>query len=802
MYIVQQQVGEQTTTGGTIEETVEHTAGTTEDWSNNPTNDGRDEVHSTPQPPAPGMRFDSYDSAREHYRAYSQRKGFEIRIDWSRKDAKDDTNKAYLVCTKAGKPHAEKEDTQNPKSCVKKRKKNTHPRTGCTAHIYIKRRDSWWYVVHSSDDHNHPMLIKPSLSRFLRAHRNIPSEEKTFLRILHASNIETCRQMQLMASFYGKLNDVPYIEKDLANLRASFRNENNHHDMQDTLAFFDKMRAEDKDFFYKIKLDAEDRVENLFWVDGASRRAYKSGYNDCISFDTTYLTNRYKLPCAPFIGINNHGQSVQFGCGFVRQELKDNFVWLFKMFTLAMGGIEPKNIITDQDSAMRGAIRDVFPHATHRNCRWHVIQNATERMGSFMAKHPALLEAFNACVNNSLTPEEFEDAWLKMIDEHNVRDNVDLYSLWEQRKVWVPAYFMHAFYPFLQTTARSEGFNAVLKRYIKPSNSLFEFVQQYMAVQDKILNAELKAETDTALTDPDWWCGSPMERQMAKAYTRKIFLRFQKEMQKSMSYQCDHLNGYQFELSTIGLPVPHYGYRSYRVFANWEEGVYTCNCCKFDRDGMLCCHIIKVMTHIKVHQIPEPYILKRWTLDAEAILGETNGKDTPNKKEMPEESRNMMVFASFREEFVKAAKVGVKTADGRKIIKKHLKEMKQELAVVARREEKKAREAEEDAITMPSSSAPIYSDLPPATTVPPNMQHSNSSQRAIQETTLSGSRMSSNQHIQNPPVSNTRGRPQQIANKNPLDLATKKSRKCSHCGSTDHTIRRCPEKLKLMGYKP
>jgi hypothetical protein len=143
MYTMQEQFGQQTTTGGTIEDTAGHTAGTNEDWSNNATNDGRDEVHSTPQPPAPGMRFDSYDSAREHYRAYSQRKGFKIRIDCSRKDAKNETNKAYLVCTKAGKPHAEKEDTQNPTSCVKKRKKNTHPRTGCTAHIYIKRKDAW-----------------------------------------------------------------------------------------------------------------------------------------------------------------------------------------------------------------------------------------------------------------------------------------------------------------------------------------------------------------------------------------------------------------------------------------------------------------------------------------------------------------------------------------------------------------------------------------------------------------------------------------------------------------------------------
>jgi hypothetical protein len=147
------------------------------------------------------------------------------------------------------------------------------------------------------------------------------------------------------------------------------------------------------------------------------------------------------------------------------------------MFKLAMGDIAPKNIITDQDTGMKASIDVVFPEANHCNCRWHVMQNVTEKLGSFMAKHPKLLEAFNACVNNSLTLEEFMASWMAMITAHNVADNMDLFGLWDQRKVWVLAYFMHNFYLFMQTTARSEGFNTVLKCYVKPSNSLFDFVQ-------------------------------------------------------------------------------------------------------------------------------------------------------------------------------------------------------------------------------------------------------------------------------------------------------------------------------------
>ena len=252
----------------------------------------------------------------------------------------------------------------------------------------------------------------------------------------------------------------------------------------------------------------------------------------------------------------------------MRNELSDSFVWLFKAFLQAMHGVAPKNIITDQDFAMKSAIREVFPNAVHRNCRWHVMQNLTEKIGPFMAKNPELLASFNDCVNSSLTPQEFEEKWDAMLETCQVRDNVDLFTIWEHRESWVPAYFMHDFFPFMQTTSRSEGFNAVLKRYTSPKNSIYDFAQQYTALQDKILNEERKADAETALTEPDYWCRNPMEEQMAKAYTRKIFNRFQKEMREKESYHCVHLNGYRFELRVLGPPVPHYGYRNYTVFGN------------------------------------------------------------------------------------------------------------------------------------------------------------------------------------------------------------------------------------------
>ena len=147
----------------------------------------------------------------------------------------------------------------------------------------------------------------------------------------------------------------------------------------------------------------------------------------------------YKMPCAPFIGINNHNQSLQFGCGLVRNEDTNGYVWLFKTFLECMDGLAPMNIITDQDFSMRAGIEEVFPLAVHRHYRWHIIKKAEETLVPFFADRPELHKAFELCVDHSLTVEEFERSWMAMIETYQVQDNETLANLWEKQMYWVPA---------------------------------------------------------------------------------------------------------------------------------------------------------------------------------------------------------------------------------------------------------------------------------------------------------------------------------------------------------------------------
>ena len=65
-----------------------------------------------------------------------------------------------------------------------------------------------------------------------------------------------------------------------------------------------------------------------------------------------------------------------------------------------------------------------------------------------------------------------------------------------------------------------------------------------------------------------------------------------------------------------------------------EEG-FSCECLKFECDGLLCFHVLKVFIYIGVDAIPECYILRRWTqkaVESDDVQPSTAGDDV-----MPEE---------------------------------------------------------------------------------------------------------------------------------------------------------------------
>ncbi|KQJ87711.1 hypothetical protein BRADI_4g13211v3 [Brachypodium distachyon] len=533
------------------------------------------ECSSQPQEPFLGMRFDTLAGAKAHYNAYARVMGFSIKSNTSRWSAYTNlVEKQQFVCNRFRKPKpvddaagkssnptgnssrarrddsssdeehvdAPNEDPLLVRKVVKKRRRESIKQTGCKAKMTVKLTDGRWEVIFFVADHNHELITKPSLTKYLLSHKNISPEEEAFLRILDDCNLETGQMMTLMSMFYANGFIVPYTTKTISNFRSNIRSERKGDDMAETVSYFMAKQKEDPSFYFNVKLDEDER------------------------------------------------------------------------------------------------------------------------------------------------------------------EHADFTHLYNIRRTWVPCYFQDCFFPFLQSTQRSEGFNAVLKRYVNPHNSILNFVKQYEKIQVKILVKEGGNDYRTDhLTQATW-----NEFMLTRRYNVRPQQNDLYRLEPNMTY-C------QF-----------YGSRSYLVLARVVDDEYSCECGKMKRDGLLCCHILKVFTHLGIDEIPERYIMRRWTQNA--VPREVARLDETQPDALPLESLKQIRMANLSVKYGELARISCCSDAANAIAEKYIRMTKTEIThlnLTRRKDAKRRREtAAREASAASASSAPAttHAATPPAPTTAPRLQ--------------------------------------------------------------------------------
>ncbi|XP_035545047.1 protein FAR1-RELATED SEQUENCE 8-like [Juglans regia] len=134
----------------------------------------------------------------------------------------------------------------------------------------------------------------------------------------------------------GGFENLPFLEKDCRNYIDKARHLRLGAGGAGALRdYFCRMQYKNPGFFALMDLDDDGRLKNVFWADPRSRAAYQD-FGDVVTFDTTYLTNRYGMPFAPFVGVNHHGQSILLGAGLISSEDTETFTWLFQTWLQCM----------------------------------------------------------------------------------------------------------------------------------------------------------------------------------------------------------------------------------------------------------------------------------------------------------------------------------------------------------------------------------------------------------------------------------------------------------------------------------
>nr|AAU90129.1 unknown protein [Oryza sativa Japonica Group] len=389
--------------------------------------------------------------------------------------------------------------TNTTSPLVKRRKQNKVVYTNCKAEMVITLKRGFWYITRLNLEHNHP-LSPPEERKFLWSHKHMIDQEKLLIRTLNKINVPTRMIMSVLSYVRGGLFAVPYTKKAMSNYRDFVRRESGKNDMMQCLDFFEKKISEDPLFYFRFRTDENNVVKSLFWSDRNSRKFYEM-FGDIVSFDTTYKTNRYDLPFAPFVGITSHGDNCLFGYAFLQDE-----TMVVQYVLDCMGGKVPATIITDQDLAMKAAIVIVFPDTVHRNCMFHMLSNARDKTGrTFNSEDEEVYKDFHDIVTKSQTEAEFEYLWKDFIRRNNLYNVRYFQLMWVTRKRWAPVYFKSNWCPLIQTTARSEGTNSRHKADICSSHSVSAFLAQYERIAETIYECFKEQESLTRNTVPDTW---------------------------------------------------------------------------------------------------------------------------------------------------------------------------------------------------------------------------------------------------------------------------------------------------------
>ncbi|XP_050914753.1 protein FAR1-RELATED SEQUENCE 5 [Lathyrus oleraceus] len=525
-----------------------------------------------PLEPYEGMEFASIEETRIYYTRYAKNTGFSFRMG---RVTKSRTNGMIIgrefLCSKEGF-RAKKYVKEESNSII------VHNETmvGCKEMLYLKKNGEIWIVSRFVRDHNHE-LFSPKSSQFLRVHRKKTNVQKKIIDVFHDSGLGPSKIRSVLCTESGGVDNVRFSPQDVINYLTEKRQKKlENGDAQMMLSYFKSCQLKNPGFFYAFQMEAEGILANCFWVDSRSKMAYKY-FGDVVTFDPTYLTNKYKMPFVPFTGVNHHQQSILFGCALLWDETIESFFWLLSTWLEAMSGISPKTIITDQDAAISNAV----------------------------AK----------CIHQSTTVEEFDSDCEAIIDKYGLQDNQWLNKIFSIREKWIPAYVRHNFCAGMSTTQRSESMNKYFKDFLNSSTSLSQFVTRYEKALDARYNKEREKTFKTRNSKPLLRTLYPMEEETSKIYTRKMFRIFQDELVGSQLFITEKVK-FSIEVSTYKVREIYKEKPIYYVNFHVTSKEANCSCHMFECSGILCRHVLCVFIKKNVYCLPSQYVLHRWSINA------------------------------------------------------------------------------------------------------------------------------------------------------------------------------------------
>ncbi|KAL5170857.1 Protein FAR1-RELATED SEQUENCE 5 [Glycine soja] len=213
----------------------------------------------------------------------------------------------------------------------------------------LMARDQGWMVKLICGSHNYEMAK--------------PLDEKTIIADMTKSMVKS-RNILLTLNEHNT-NSYTTI-KQIYNARSAYRSfiRDNDTEMQQLMKLLERDQ-----YILWHRLKDENFVHDIFWCHPDAVKLCNV-CNLVFFIDSTYKTNRYRLPLFDFVGVTPTGMTFSVGFVYLEGEHLNNFRGLF----LRRDAL-PRIIVTDRDLALMNAMKIVFPKCTNLLCRFHIDKN-------------------------------------------------------------------------------------------------------------------------------------------------------------------------------------------------------------------------------------------------------------------------------------------------------------------------------------------------------------------------------------------------------------------------------------------
>ncbi|KAL3604460.1 hypothetical protein D5086_005319 [Populus alba] len=393
-----------------------------------------------------------------------------------------------------------------------------------------------------------------------RADFDVPEWRITGFSNIHNHELLKSNEVQLLPAYCTMSADeksrICMYAKAGMSVRQMLRNVNRDNDAIDLLEMCKYKKDNDPNFKYNFHIDANKRLEQIAWSYASSIQSYEA-FGDSIIFDTTHPRGQVS-------------------------------------YIVMKGSVKATEAISVE-----------MPGTKHAFCIWHIIAKFSDWFSVPLGSQYDKWKAEFHRLYGLQSVEDFEVGWRSMVDAYGMHGNKHIISLFALRTFWALPYLRCYFFAGMTSTFQSESINAYIQRVLN-AQSLDNFVEQVAAavefkepgprqkMQRKVHKISLKM-------------GSPIESHAATVLTPYAFNKLQEELVLAPQYASLMVDESYF---IVRIHTDMDG--GCKVIWIPHDEFISCSCHLFEFSGILCRHVLRVLSTNNCFHIPDRYLPVRW----------------------------------------------------------------------------------------------------------------------------------------------------------------------------------------------